>query len=125
MTIVNTQATNQSTPVVVNFQALLDQKAQLDMQSAALEKQLQDARTETRNAAIASIKQLMLDNNLAVRDINFKAVKMNKVNGNSGQKIAVKYLDKNTGKTWTGRGMTPRWISTAISAGQKIEDFAV
>jgi DNA-binding protein H-NS len=29
------------------------------------------------------------------------------------------------GKTWSGRGMKPRWLTDAIQAGQKIEDFLI
>ena len=40
--------------------------------------------------------------------------------------VAVKYRDpKSPGNTWTGRGRMPRWLSEAIRAGGKREDFLV
>lgn len=39
-------------------------------------------------------------------------------------KVAVKYKDS-TGNTWTGRGLTPKWLKAAEKAGNKREDFLV
>ena len=38
--------------------------------------------------------------------------------------VAVKYRDKD-GNTWTGRGTKPRWLSAAIDAGAKQEEFLI
>jgi DNA-binding protein H-NS len=39
-------------------------------------------------------------------------------------KVKPKYKD-GAGNTWTGRGMKPRWLTAAIAAGKKLEDFAI
>ena len=39
--------------------------------------------------------------------------------------VAPKYRDSTTGITWTGRGKQPKWLSAAISAGKKLEDFKI
>lgn len=41
-----------------------------------------------------------------------------------GRRVAVKYQDKN-GNTWSGRGAQPRWMTAAIKAGAKRDDFLV
>src|SRR3979411_2200084 len=41
-----------------------------------------------------------------------------------GRKVAVKYRDK-SGNTWAGRGAQPRWLTAAIKAGAKRDDFLV
>jgi DNA-binding protein H-NS len=41
-----------------------------------------------------------------------------------GRKIAIKYRDK-AGNTWAGRGAQPRWLTAAIKAGAKRDDFLV
>jgi DNA-binding protein H-NS len=41
-----------------------------------------------------------------------------------GRKVPVKYRDK-SGNTWTGRGAQPRWMTAAIKAGAKRDDFVV
>jgi DNA-binding protein H-NS len=41
-----------------------------------------------------------------------------------GRTVAEKYRDKN-GNTWSGRGAQPRWMTAAIKAGAKRDDFLV
>jgi DNA-binding protein H-NS len=41
-----------------------------------------------------------------------------------GRKVAIKYRDKE-GNTWAGRGAQPVWLREKLSAGAKLEDFAV
>ena len=41
-----------------------------------------------------------------------------------GSKVAAKYKGPN-GETWSGRGLKPRWMTAAIKAGSKQEDFAI
>lgn len=40
-------------------------------------------------------------------------------------KAPVKFRDPKTGKTWSGRGMTPVWLRDYEEAGKKRESFAV
>jgi DNA-binding protein H-NS len=53
-----------------------------------------------------------------------KATKPSKAGKPLG-KVAIKYRDKDTGSTWTGRGLKPKWLSAYLAAGRKIEEFAV
>jgi DNA-binding protein H-NS len=41
-----------------------------------------------------------------------------------GRKVPIKYRDK-SGNTWAGRGAQPRWLTAAIKAGAKRDDFLV
>jgi DNA-binding protein H-NS len=41
-----------------------------------------------------------------------------------GRKAPIKYRDR-TGNTWAGRGAQPRWLTAAIKAGAKRDDFLV
>jgi DNA-binding protein H-NS len=41
-----------------------------------------------------------------------------------GRKAAIKYRDK-SGNHWSGRGAQPRWMTAAIKAGAKRDDFLV
>ena len=43
----------------------------------------------------------------------------------SGRKVAAKYRDPETGQTWTGRGLKPKWLAAALDAGKQLADFAV
>jgi DNA-binding protein H-NS len=40
--------------------------------------------------------------------------------------VAPKYRNpENPAETWAGRGLRPRWLTTALKGGRKIEDFAI
>jgi DNA-binding protein H-NS len=40
------------------------------------------------------------------------------------KKAAPKYRGPN-GETWTGRGMNPRWLTSALNEGKQLEDFLI
>ena len=41
-------------------------------------------------------------------------------------KVAAKYRNpENPAETWAGRGLKPRWLTAAIKAGKKLEDFLI
>ena len=42
----------------------------------------------------------------------------------TGRKVAPKYRDKD-GNTWSGRGAQPRWMTAAIKAGARRDDFLI
>ncbi|MFM7009219.1 MAG: H-NS family nucleoid-associated regulatory protein [Betaproteobacteria bacterium] len=39
--------------------------------------------------------------------------------------MAPKYKDPETGATWTGRGLKPKWLANALAAGREICEFAI
>lgn len=41
-----------------------------------------------------------------------------------GQAVAAKYRGPN-GETWSGRGLTPRWLAALVAQGRKKEEFAI
>jgi DNA-binding protein H-NS len=43
-----------------------------------------------------------------------------------GSSVAPKYRNpENPSETWAGRGLKPRWLTAAIKAGKKLEDFGI
>jgi DNA-binding protein H-NS len=41
-------------------------------------------------------------------------------------KVPVKYRHpSDSGKTWTGRGMTPKWLRDLVDQGRSLDDFKV
>jgi DNA-binding protein H-NS len=44
---------------------------------------------------------------------------------NKGQKIDPKYSDPVTGKTWTGRGMKPKWMKAYLEQGRDAKEFEI
>lgn len=57
-----------------------------------------------------------------------KAVAIIKTNGSkvkrAGVVVAAKYRGPN-GETWSGRGLTPRWLSALLTDGKTKEEFAI
>ena len=43
----------------------------------------------------------------------------------AGSKVAAKFRDPATGKTWTGRGRTPTWIVEYEKKGKSRDTFAI
>ena len=90
-------------------------------QKAALEQQIEKTQREERQTAIARIRTLMAEYGLTAADLSARPAKK----AGSGSKVAAKYRNKATGEAWSGRGLQPRWLKAALSAGKKLSDFAV
>jgi DNA-binding protein H-NS len=93
-------------------------------QRAELEKQIENLQTTARSDAIAQIKALMADHGLSAADLAGKAA-AKKASTGAGKTVAAKYRNQETGETWSGRGLKPRWLKAQIEAGKTAEDFAV
>jgi DNA-binding protein H-NS len=93
-------------------------------QKASLEKQILDAQREERSAAIAQVKALMAQYGLTLADLGTRAAAAPKRSGSTG-KVAPKYRDPTTGDTWTGRGLQPKWLRSALAAGRSLSDFTI
>jgi DNA-binding protein H-NS len=102
---------------MATLQELLDQKQQLERQIAAMQSQ---ARAE----AIAKVKALMNEYGLSVADV---AGKQDKASSSpaAGKKVLPKFRDPQSGATWTGRGLQPKWLKAAIAAGKSLEEFSI
>ena len=95
-------------------------------QRAEIEKKIADVQREERNSAIAKVRNLMAEHGLTAADIAGKAPAVTRSSaGKPTGKVAVKYRNAATGDTWTGRGLQPKWLKTALAGGAKIEDFTV
>lgn len=106
-------------------------------QRAELEKQIEQTQREERESALSKIRQLMDEYGLTAADLGGRtsAAKAPRGAGNagnaggsggrSGTKVAAKYRDAQTGDSWSGRGLQPRWLKAALASGKKLGDFAV
>lgn len=94
-------------------------------QRAEIERKIAEAQREERAAAIAKIKALMAEYGLTAADIAGKTVAPARAGKVSGGKVAPKFRNAATGETWSGRGLQPKWLKSALSAGRTLEDFAI
>jgi DNA-binding protein H-NS len=89
-------------------------------QQQALNAQIEEARRKEVASAVAKVRELVQQYALNVSDV-FPG------GGNGGRrrsrvlgKVAPKYRDPSSGKTWTGRGKAPKWIE-----GKDRNQFAI
>lgn len=95
-------------------------------------------------AVIADIRQKMADYGITLDELQ-APVRKSKAGGGSGvkpgrtgskkaakpkkkaakRKVAAKYKDPQSGTTWSGRGLTPKWLAEKEKAGAKRDEFLI
>ncbi len=98
------------------LQELLNQKQ-------ALEAQIEITRHKERADAIAKVHALMAEYGLSVADLTSR--KVLKAAAGKGGKVAAKYRNTETGDTWSGRGLQPKWLKEALASGRTLAEFTV
>jgi DNA-binding protein H-NS len=91
---------------------------ELIAQKTAIEKQINAARQQEVGDAIAKVRKIVEEYQLTAADI-FSGVKAKK-SLKTSNKVAPKYKNPETGATWTGRGIAPKWL-----AGKNKADFLI
>jgi DNA-binding protein H-NS len=94
---------------------------ELLQQRAELEQKITEARQNEISQAVNQIRSLVADFDLTVDDIFPPVTKAPRAaSALAGNKVAPKYIDPVSGKTWTGRGKAPKWID-----GQERSNFLI
>lgn len=78
-------------------------------QIASLQEQVTEVRQREVADAIAKVHTIIDEYQLTVADV-FPAGKV-KTGAKPTVKVSAKYKDPVTGKTWSGRGLSPKWLS--------------
>ena len=96
-------------------------------QKQALERQIAAARQTARAQAIAQIRGLMSEAGLSLDDLTVDNAPRRgaTAKGTTGKKVAAKYRDPSSGASWSGRGLTPKWLAKELGNGRSPSDFAV
>ncbi|MEO7160901.1 MAG: H-NS histone family protein [Polaromonas sp.] len=91
-----------------------------------LRKQLEAERKGERTQAIAAARELIKAHDLTAADLGFSGkAGAKKVSTDKRNVVAPKYQDPASGKTWTGRGKSPAWLSAQLAAGRDKQDFLI
>jgi ParB/RepB/Spo0J family partition protein len=99
-----------------------------DLQDAAdaeARKQVEAAQDERVRAAEARTKGAKPASATAAFAATAEKAPAAKKTAAPSAKPEVKYHDKATGSTWSGRGLQPKWLKVALERGKKLSDFAV
>lgn len=103
---------------MATLQELIDQKAALEHQIAAVQ-------NEGRAQALMTVVDLMKESGLSIDEVA-KAFESGKRAREGARKpVAAKCRDSATGSTWSGRGLKPRWLVAALKCGKSLDDFVV
>lgn len=110
----------------LSLEALAEYKERIE--KALLEKQI-----ENKKQTLDQIKTLVATGGITPRElathlgITFGTAEAAEkpARKSKGQKVAAKYSDPATGKTWSGRGMKPKWFSAYIEQGRSAEEFEI
>ena len=91
-------------------------------QIETLQSQVAEVRQKEVSDAIAKVRSIIDEYQLTAADIfpNTRAPKSSSSGKRSGGKVAAKYRDPMTGKTWSGRGLAPKWL-----AGKNKDDYLI
>ena len=98
--------------------------AELLAQKAAIEKQIADAQREEKSSAIAQVRALMSQHGLSLSDLSGRTTTSTR-GPKAGGKVAPKFRNPETGDTWSGRGLQPKWLKSALAGGKQLSDYAV
>jgi len=102
-----------------NFEKLSEGELRSVIKDA--EKALKGREDKKRKDVMVQIKELAASIGVTV-EIKEGAKK----SGRRGAKVAVKYRNPdNSAETWTGRGITPRWLKELLDNGRDLSEFDV
>jgi len=101
---------------VASLQDLLAQKA-------ALDREIELTKTQERGDAIKKVRALMSEYGLTTADLAVR--NSGKPKSAATKKVAAKYRNSETGESWSGRGLQPKWLKAALASGRKLTDFSV
>lgn len=114
---------------------LIDLQSQIEK----LQKQADDLKSKEFSSTVADIRAKMAAFGITIKDLGgkpgakrgkpgrpAKAGKVTKVRKSkaAGVPVAAKYRGPN-GETWSGRGLSPKWMTALIAQGRSKSDFAV
>lgn len=89
--------------------ALSDGFDDLLAQRQEIERKINETRIQNLAVVVARIKELMGKYGIAIKDICPEAEDPSKIKRR--KKPLPKYRNPETGDTWTGRGVVPKWLS--------------
>lgn len=93
-------------------------------QREELERKIKDFEVANREEGLKKVRELLAEYGLQVSDLTMSSEPKKTASRKMG-KVAAKYRNPETGESWTGRGLRPKWLKAALESGKAIEDFAI
>ncbi len=104
---------------MTEYQNLSERELQAVIENA--EKALKNKQANKRKEVITQIKELA-----ASIDVIVEIHDPDKRSARKGAKVAIKYRHPDDpNKTWTGRGVAPKWMQELLNAGRQRSEFEI
>lgn len=100
---------------MTTLKSLLARRAELDSE-------IEYARQQERSAAMAQILELMKLHGITSTDVATASTGRGK---RLGRTVPPKYRHPESGQTWSGRGLQPRWLVEAVAAGNSLDKYRI
>lgn len=110
---------------------------EIQNQITVLKQQAEELKARDFNSTVKEIQSSMKLFGITIRDLQAPARKSTKgkqtiavqKKGKSSSKAAGKSVEPKyvgpEGETWSGRGLSPKWLATLVANGAKREDFLI
>ncbi|HEY8220011.1 MAG TPA: H-NS histone family protein [Methylobacter sp.] len=104
---------------MTDYQNLSERELQAVIENA--ERALKNKQANKRKEVITQIKELA-----ASIDVTVEIHETEKTSTRKGSRVAIKYRHPDDhNKTWTGRGVAPKWMQELLSKGRDRSEFEV
>jgi len=97
---------------------------EIQNQIEKLQQQAAEIRSQEFDKTVAEILAKMNAFGITLKDLDASKGRPRKVAAPGTKPAAAKFRGPN-GETWSGRGLTPRWLAALLATGRTKEEFAI
>jgi len=97
---------------------------EIQNQIEKLQQQAAEIRAQEFDKTVQEILAKMTAFGITLKDLESVKGRVRKTVSTTSKPAAAKYTGPN-GETWSGRGLTPRWLSALVAQGRSKEEFAI
>ena len=97
---------------------------EIQNQIEKLQKQASEIRAQEFDKTVQDILVKMTAYGITLKDLDVVKGRVRKAAPTGSKSAAAKFKGPN-GETWSGRGLTPRWLSALVAQGRSKEEFAI
>lgn len=97
---------------------------EIQSQMALLKKEEDEIKAREFDQVVQEILEKMQSYGITLKDLEGVRRRAPKSVSTSSKPAAAKFTGPN-GESWSGRGLTPRWLSALLAQGRTKEEFAI
>ncbi len=97
---------------------------EIQNQIEKLQKQASEIKAQEFDKTVQDILAKMAAYGITLKDLDVVKGRARKAAPVGSKSAAAKFKGPN-GETWSGRGLTPRWLSALVAQGRTKEEFAI